>query len=97
MDDFLNKFGVNNILLAQGESQTTVPAAPYTQDAANWYRDHPDLVAKYPLTSGLFAPTTGSMNSAAYQAQFARGQRKQLTPEEMTRLANARLGNFLYY
>jgi hypothetical protein len=95
-DNFLTKFGADNLLNSQPESKAVVPAAPTTKDAGDWFRSNPDLVAKYPISAGLFAPTTGGFDQATYEAQFARGQRVQLTPEEMVRLANARLGNLLY-
>lgn len=97
MDAFLNKFGVDNILLTQPKSKSVVPAAPVSKAAADWYRTHSDIVEKYPITNGLFAPSgDDSFDSATYEAQFERGERKQLTPQEMTRLANARLANYLY-
>jgi hypothetical protein len=94
--DFLDRFGLDNILLTQPKSKALIPGAPITTDAHAWVREHPDLQKEYPTTYGLFAPSTGEFDNDAYQAQFERGERVDLTAKDMIHLANKRLASLVY-
>jgi hypothetical protein len=95
-EKFLNRWGLNNFLVIQPKSEAKIPAAPVTTDASKWARAHPDIAEDFPHVYGLFAPTSGDFDQTAYERQFERGERAELTPGEMLRLANARLAQTAY-
>lgn len=95
MGEFLNKFGLDNFMIPQAKSQAVI-TAPSHQDGLDWAREHPDAVNKFPTVYGLFAPDSGAYSATAYERQFQRGERQQLTPQEMTQLANNRLASYVY-
>jgi hypothetical protein len=95
-EDFLNRFGIDNILLTQPKSKALIPAAPITVDGHAWTRDHPDIQRDYPTAYGLFAPSKGEFDNDAYQAQFEHGERTDITSKDMIHMANKRLASLLY-
>jgi hypothetical protein len=103
--EFLKEFGGTFAadtlgLLMQGKSAATTTALPVSKASAEWERKHQDIVKRYPLTWGLFAPSgegdEGDLDFQALTRQFARGERQSLTPEQRLLAAQARLGRMVY-
>jgi len=94
--DLIDRYGVDNFLVPQAKSKPLIPGLTSTQDQLDFERAHPDIVKSYQNTWALFAPTGGSFDQTAYEQQFGRGERQQLTPDQMIRFANARLAQQQY-
>jgi hypothetical protein len=99
LEDFMSKFGVDNLLTIQGRSRSNIPASDRLLSSAGseWAQKNSDLATKYPNVYALFAPDAGEYDSAAYEKQLSRGERDPLSPKEMIVAANARLANLIYF
>ncbi len=95
-DEFLNKWGVDNVLLTSSKSQRNVPGLTSTVEQRDWERANSDLTKKYPDVWALFAPEGTKYDSTAYNAQLRSGQRVALTTDEIIRRTNDRLASHLY-
>lgn len=96
LNAFLDKFGFNNFLIPQGQSKAVVPGAPTTKNTYAWAQAHPAVVADYPHTYGLIAPSSGKFDLTVFNQQFSKGERISLTPVQMLRAANNRIATTLY-
>ena len=93
---FLRDYGTELYLLGVDRTDSTGYMAP-TRPTYDWMRKHPDLMRKYQNTWGLLVDNPGNeFYYPAYQAQIRGGFRTLLAPEDLVKLANARLGRALY-
>jgi hypothetical protein len=94
---FLNRFGKDNFLVTQGKSKALIPGS-VTSATFDWERNNPDMKGKFPHVYALFAPISedNKLDQRAYEAQFDKGERQALTPEQAIRLANGRLATMVY-
>lgn len=96
-DEFLRRFGADNLLALQGKTRELVPR-PLTEEGAGWLDDHPELERRYPLSVGLIAPDPvgGAFDYNAYLETIRDDTRQQLTPREMVALSNSFKGRLAY-
>lgn len=95
MSNFVDNFGMKNILGMQSASQAINPA-PTNQAGYDWMRNNGDIARTYPNVYSLFAPNDGGFSQQAYRATFANGERKMLTPAEALDAANSRVATMIY-
>jgi hypothetical protein len=96
-DEWLRRFGTDNLLALQGKTRELVPR-PLTEEGDGWIDAHPELVQKYGLTVGFFAPDPidGAFDYNAYLETINEGTRQALTPREMVALSNSFKGRIAY-
>jgi hypothetical protein len=89
VDEFLRRFGTENLLALQGKTRELVPR-PLSEEGADWIDAHSELERKYPLSVGLLAPdpVNGVFDYNAYLETIREGTRQSLTPREMVALSN---------
>lgn len=97
MNWLLDQYGPNNLFVAQPFSKSLVYGSPITKQAQDWANAHPDVRSAYPNSYGFFAPQGGKFDISAFEAQFARGERTSLTPDDILKNANNRIGMWLYH
>lgn len=95
---FMDKYGEGALLFMQPKSRSVVGGLPVSKVGNDWVRTHPDIVKRYPLIYGYFAPQgdPGDFDIAAYNRQLESGEREPLSPHEVLRLASSRVGAMLY-
>lgn len=93
---FLDRYGWNLTPVLQGKSFSVVAGAPVSKEGMNWERDHPEYRKNFPHVYGYFAPQGGELDPDAYRRVFERDERVNITPEQHARLANDRIGRYLY-
>lgn len=97
MQEFIKKFGVDNVMGLQAKSRSVVKR-PLQKTGVDWLNAHPEVAENFELTAGLLAPEKPSdeFDYDAYLRQFEEGTREQLTPEQMVALHNDFLGSLAY-
>jgi hypothetical protein len=96
-DEWLRRFGTDNLLALQGKTRELVPR-PLDSEGAGWVEAHPELEKRYGLTVGFYAPdpTSGEFDYSAYLETINEGTRQALTPREMVALSNQFKGRLAY-
>ncbi len=98
---FLSRHGEGAFLLLQGKSIAISPAGglPPTKEAGDWLASHKDAQDAYPYAYGLFAPRdpANKFDTEVYWQQMDSGEREQLDPEVMLKLANQKVAQARYY
>lgn len=84
------------LLLAQPRSEAKIPGLTSKTEQLAWERNNTDLATRYPDVWTMFAPRSGEFDIGAYTAEFERGQRDKLTPEQIIKQANNRLARHIY-
>lgn len=101
IETFLSRHGEGAFMLLQGKSIAISPAGglPPTKEAGDWLTAHKDAQDLYPYAYGLFAPRdpANKFDSNVYWQQMDGGERQQLDPEVMLRLANQKVAQARYY
>lgn len=98
-DEFLEKWGVENLLVTQSKSSREIPGLTSNKEQRDWARNNPDLVQQYPRIWALYAPEGKTHDQTAYEAQFDEGLRDPLLGQggmERIRRANDKLASHLY-
>ena len=85
---FLEMYGEDVLAAVQPKTAGVEYSLPMTAEAVAWVTANPEVDELAPHTYGFFAPQGGEFDYSLYQKQFAKGQRKQLTLQEWTRLMN---------
>jgi hypothetical protein len=97
LEVFVDRHGIDNILVTQAFSEPIHGYVPPTDAATDWVSENPKLAKRFPDVFGLFAPGQDDEFSLdAYSAQFTRGERRALTPREMLEQANHRIASNIY-
>lgn len=97
IDEFVERYGVEMLAATQGATVSIPPMLPVTKQASDWVRDHGDIVKRYGLTWGMFAPPdAGEIDFAEYSRQIDAKDRKPLTVEERALKANQRVGRYIF-
>ncbi len=95
-DEFLEKYGIENVLLTQDKSTAKIPGLTSTVEQREWERNNADLVERFPNVWALFAPEGKEYDQTAYAAQIRSGQREAIPADTAIRRANNRLASHLY-
>jgi len=98
-DKFLEKWGVDNLLVTQSKSSREIPGLTSNKEQRDWARANPDLVDRYPRIWALYAPEGSQHDQTAYDAQLEEGLRDPLLGQgglERIRRANDKLATHLY-
>lgn len=74
-----------------------VASLPPTKEAEQFYREHPDLFAKYRSVAGYLAPQGDTFDQPVYVRQLGEGFRTPLTWQEWLNKAVIVKGNDVYY
>lgn len=102
-DEFIRKFGTENLLALQGKTRELVPR-PLNQEGDAWIEDHQELERRlaggkdHSLTIGFFAPDPvgAPFDYDAYLETINEGTRETLTPRQMVALSNQFKGRLAY-
>lgn len=95
---FLTKYGDDAFLVMQPFSYTTSLGVEPTQEFEDFVDANSELADLFPNTYGLFAPHDEGYDfePGVYVAQFAAGERHELSPEQWRIAADDTLGDILY-
>jgi hypothetical protein len=86
---FFDLYGMEPFQVTQVKSTTLGRALPVDAEGDKWMAKNADVVETHPLVAGFFAPSDekAELDMSVYSAQFQRGDRRSLTPEEQQRMA----------
>lgn len=95
--EFINRFGLSPDLLRQGKTRTVNKRA-ISRPGAAWERENQELADRHREVIGFFAPEDfdAGFDSQAFDRAINSGDREQLTPEVMLKLANQKVGWMAY-
>lgn len=95
---FMDKYGPDAFMVIQSGSRSLVGGLPLTEKGESWALRNADIRKRYPNSYGFFAPsgTDDEFDIGVYGRQFDSGERESLKPEQVIRLANARVAASIY-
>jgi len=89
-EKFYDMYGIEPFYVAQGKTTSEGRELPVTEEGQRWMETNREVVDKYPLVAGFFAPTgeAEDFDFSVFSAQILDGDRKSLTPREQQAMAN---------
>lgn len=95
---FFEMYGKEPWYIAQGATSTLGKELPVTTEGGRWIDQNRDVFEDHPLVAGFFAPVEegADLDFSVYTGQINRGERKSLTPEEQSRLAQQTRARAIY-
>lgn len=96
LDEFLDKYGADNIFAAQSKSRPLLPGLSSTTEQRSWERNNPGVVERYPQVWPLLAPEGKTFDQTAYAANIRMGRIDPLNAKDAAFDANQRLAELVY-
>lgn len=96
LEQFVDKYGVDNVFASESKSKALLPGLSPTVEQRNWQRANPELVNMYPEVWPLLAPEGKKFSPEAYSAQIREGYREPVAADKAALNSNARLAEMIY-
>ncbi|MFP4512074.1 MAG: hypothetical protein ACLFRV_03900 [Acidimicrobiales bacterium] len=99
MQAMLDRYGEDLWLILQGKTRQVSLNAPITETPLRWVQENPEVVDKFPMVYGLFAPQAEEaedIDSQAFDRVLATGGRERLTAQQMLWMAQDRMAWNIY-
>lgn len=89
-EKFYEMYGLEPFYVTQGKYTSNGKELPESREGDDWMTANSDIVDKFPLVAGFWAPVDESVkfDFSTYSDQITRGDRKSLSPEDQVALAN---------
>jgi hypothetical protein len=93
---FLNLYGDDLMLYVASKSRSVREGLETSKEFGMWELANSDLITEYPNTAAYLAPRGSGFEFSIWQRQMEEGARVRLTPREIVKLAQERIGKVRY-
>lgn len=93
---FLEQFGDEVALYVSSKSKAVAEGLEATKEFQDWADQNGELISAYPTVARYLAPAGSDFSFTVWDQQIQRGERVRLSPDEIRRLAQQRIGSSLF-
>lgn len=93
---FLERFGDEVALYVSSKSKSVAEGLEATKEFQDWADQNGDLISAYPSVARYLAPAGSDFSFTVWDQQIQSGERVRLSPDEIRRLAQQRIGSAMF-
>lgn len=93
---FLEQFGDEVALYVSSKSRSVAEGLEATKEFQDWADQNTELISAYPTVARYLAPAGSDFSFTVWDQQIQRGERVRLSPDDIRRLAQQRIGSAMF-